>query len=219
MRVRTLLAATVTLSATLVAPIAAQPVARPAPRLGVLAGASIATLSGDPVDEWGNRTGFVAGAALTVPLTSVVSFQPEVLFAQKGAALSEDGFTATFKLDYVEVPLLLRVDMPTTGSAVRPHLFAGPALAFKASCDVEASGQGVSASRPCRDIANEEDEEDLKSFDAGLMLGGALGFDIGRQRLNVGARYTLGLTKLVSADDVRNRAITLYGSLDFPLGR
>ena len=216
-RVRTLLAATVTLSA----PLGAQPTAaaRPAPRFGVLAGASIATLAGDPVEEWDSRTGFVAGGTLTLPLTSVVSFQPEVLFAQKGARISEGGFTATFKLDYVEVPLLLRVDVPTTGGMLRPHLLAGPALAFRASCDVEASGGGVSASRPCRDIAHEEGEDDLRSFDAGLLLGGALGFDFGGRRLNVGARYTLGLTKLVSGDDVRNRAITLYGSLDFPMGR
>lgn len=222
MRVRTLLAAVVTLPAILAAQPAQSPALspalRPAPRFGVLAGASIATLAGDPVEEWDSRTGFVAGATLTLPLTSVVAFQPEVLFAQKGARISEDGFTATFKLAYVEVPLLLRVDVPTTG-AVRPHLFAGPALAFKASCDVEASGAGVSASRPCRDIANEEEGDDLRSFDAGLMLGGALGVDFGARRLNVGARYTLGLTKLVAEDDVKNRAITVYGSLDFPMRR
>ena len=218
MRVRALLATAAAL-ATSGAPLAAQSPLRPAPRLGVLAGASVATLVGDPVEEWGSRTGFVVGGTLTLPLTSVVSFQPEVLLAQKGARLSEDGLTATFKLAYVEVPLLLRVDVPTTGGAVRPHLYVGPALAFKASCEVEASGEGVSATRSCRDIADDEGDEDLKSFDAGLTFGGALGFALGRQRLNVGARYTLGLTTLVSDDDVKNRALTIYGSVDFPIGR
>jgi len=220
---RFLLAASAALVALVAAgaPLAGQSVARPAPRFGLMAGVSIASLSGDDTEDLDSRTGFVAGGTLTLPLTALVSFQPELLYAQKGAKASESGFSATIKLDYIEVPLLLRVDVPTTGSTVRPHFYAGPAVAFKARCDLEASGSGIDASQSCSDAAAEDDGEDVKSVDAGLVLGGGLGFDLGRQRLNVGARYNLGLLNIAPEGQAttRTRALTIYGSLDFPIGR
>jgi hypothetical protein len=92
-------------------------------------------------------------------------------------------------------------------------------VAFKATCDIDVSGGGVSASESCADLADEEGGGNVKSVDAGLVLGGGLGFDLGRQRLTVGARYNLGLLNIAEDGDVRTRTITIYGSLDFPFGR
>lgn len=219
MPTRSLLAASVAL-AVAGAPLVAQVVARPAPRVGIMAGVNIARLSGDDDEGVDNRTAFVGGVTLTLPFTPTVSFQPELLFAQKGAKVSESGFSAEVTLNYLEVPLLLRFDVPTTGASVFPHVYAGPALGLKLSCDFEVSGGGVNASQSCASLAD-EDGEDVKSFDAGVVLGGGLGFDLGGRRLNIGARYNFGVYNIApdGGGDTKNRAITIYGSLEFPMGR
>ncbi len=51
------------------------------------------------------------------------------------------------------------------------------------------------------------------------VAGGQLGFDLGGQRVAVGARYTLGFTKLSPDADTKNRAFAVYGSVEFPFGR
>ena len=52
------------------------------------------------------KSGFAAGGFVSIGINDLFSIQPEVLFVQKGAKLTEDGDEATLKLNYVEVPIL-----------------------------------------------------------------------------------------------------------------
>ena len=213
------------LLAVLPAAAAAQtvPATLPAPRVGILAGLSSATIGFEDSEEndgVDRRNGLVGGVYVALPFARYLAFRPELLYVQKGASGGDSDDRSTLKLDYVEVPVLLEVTVPTAGR-VRPQLYAGPALAFKARCQVAFEGDGVSASTGCSRVADEfgEDNFDVKSFDLGGVVGGALAFDVGGRAVTVGARYTHGFTQLIDDGGARNRAIGVYGSIEFPFGR
>lgn len=237
MHPRTLAAALLLAAAPLGAQLPAAPrPATDAPRFGVLAGLSSATLDINDADAEGispdRRNGFAGGVYLTLPLrASGFAVRPELLYAQKGASLRasftdvEGSFDirATTRLSYLELPLLLQFTVPTTGG-LRPQLYAGPALALRTGCRVSGSvtfdGQTQTLNSDC------DDEDGLggegvgfRRFDAGAAVGGALAFDVGGRGLTLGARYTHGLAVVAEDPSARNRAVTLYGSLELPVAR
>src|SRR5215210_1399455 len=78
-------------------------------RFGVKAGVTLAELHEDISGEttpFDFRSGLVAGGFVSWPLGSRLELQPEVLFTQKGAKISQGGGTLTQKLDYLDVPVL-----------------------------------------------------------------------------------------------------------------
>lgn len=221
------------------APLAAQtPAPAPTPRFGILAGLNSATLTAeDLLEEPGTgidrRNGFAGGVYLTLPVgASGLSFRPELLYAQRGATAStsftDEGSTfeldAAFALSYLELPLLLQYAVPTAGG-LRPQLYAGVAPALRTSCRlrVRASFAGESESQTTNcDDADEITEEspDVRRFDVGGVAGGALAFDVGGRALTVGARYTHGFLRLATdGESPRNRAVAVYGSLEFSAAR
>jgi len=145
------------------------------PRFGITAGVNIAKISGDSINGAKNKTGFSVGATAVVPMGSAFSFAPELVFTMKGASFSDQGTDGSFKLNYIELPILLRYDIPIVGTT-KPFLLAGPALAFQTSCKVSAEDQGVTVSVGC----NQFTDEDMKKFDTGAMFGGWRFLRVGR---------------------------------------
>ena len=100
------------------------------PRVGIEGGLSIANTvdSYDAGYSTDNILGFHAGISATIPLVYPLSFQPEVLFSQKGyKAYTTDG-TFTQRNNYVDVPLLANIRL------VRGFNFlVGPQLNFPVS--------------------------------------------------------------------------------------
>jgi hypothetical protein len=165
---------------------------------GIKGGASLADLS-DPDDAFGDaesstRNGFVAGGFLAFPLGESLSLQAEALFAQKGAQFEFEELDTTLKLDYVEVPLVLKYRFG--GDGIRPYVFAGPYVAFrtKAEVEVDAGDDGTST---------DELEDETKSTDFGAVAGGGIEFPAGDGAFLVEARYARGLTN-VASDEVEN---------------
>jgi outer membrane protein with beta-barrel domain len=196
------------------------PAARPAPRLGLLAGLNLSTVGGDDVDDAEGRTGGIFGGYVSLGIGRSWAIQPEVLFSMKGATDNSGGDETTLKVNYIEVPLLLRLNIPTAGS-VDPHVYAGPSFAYRASCKLSGQNAGVSASIDCDDLDElaGEDIVDIAKMDWGLALGGGLGFDLAGRALNLGVRYTLGLKEISNGGDVYNRVLSFIASYEFPIGR
>jgi opacity protein-like surface antigen len=139
-----------------------------------------------------NRVAFAGGLFAGIRVTPSFLIQPEVLYTQKGARYEVAGEEAVIKLDYVEVPVLLKGRFGSGG--VKPSVFAGPAMAIKVSGKSEFRGE-------------EEDAEDVKSTDFGVVFGAGLDFAVGSGAFTIDARYTLGLTTFVDVpdpDDVKN---------------
>jgi len=180
------------------------------PRLGVTAGVNIAKISGDSINGAKNKTGFSIGVTAVVPMGSAFSFAPELVYTMKGAKFSDQSTDGSFKLNYIELPILLRYDIPVVGTT-KPFLLAGPALAFQTSCKVSAEEQGVTLSAGC----NQFTDEDMKKFDTGAMFGGGVSFAVGGRLMSLGARYNLGLMDLAKNQDAKSRVLSFVGTYEW----
>lgn len=203
-------------SATIATPAGAQARSTDAPlRIGILLGANSATLGGSDAEDTRRRTALLGGVYLVRSLGDRVSLRPELLYAQKGAKgtmLDDEGGSSTdvgFELSYVDVPVLLQLDLGTSGAA-RPHLYAGPSFGFKVDCSLTGSQGPVEVSLDCDD-----EEFELESFDLGAVVGGGVRVGFGALQGTVGARYQHGLTDLTKDSKVQNRVISVYGSVEF----
>jgi len=184
--------------------------------LSARAGASLATLGGSDSGDLGSRTGLHLGAAITFPLSPSLGLQVGGAFVQKGAATSEDGVDVTVALDYIEIPVLLRLGVPMAGS-LAPHFFLGPALSIEAGCEFEGSGDGATITISCS-----EADIPAKSIDIGGVAGA--GLDIatsGPISVTLDVLFNFGLTSIDdsgSPSDIKNRAWSLLAGVDFPIG-
>ena len=178
-------------------------------------GLNVANMYGDDVsDDVSIKLGAAVGTGVGIKI-GMFAIQPEVLFSMKGA--KEEGeivivdstfnYEIVVKLSYLEIPILLKINIPA--DAVIPNFYVGPALAF---CMV---------AKDKLTFNNEEgDEEDIKdvikSVDFGLSMGGGLDIKAGHGRVIIDIRYTLGF---VTVNDQEDEDIVVKNSvLSFILG-
>lgn len=180
---------------------------------GLKAGMNIANIHGDDVEDvWDSKIGICAGGFITCSLSGLFAIQPELLFTMKGSKAEEAGNKVTMKLNYLEIPVLVKLSIPTPG-IVKPSLFVGPSLAIKLSAKAKVEFAGES---------EEEDiSEELKSTDFGLVFGGGIDFGLGRGKLTVDGRYTLGLATTHEPEegeeevDMKNGVISIMVGYSF----
>lgn len=181
---------------------------------GLKAGVNISNLNGSDAGDLDSRTGFLGGAFFAYDFNDMFSIQPEAFYSMKGAkqtvTILGETITGTYKLDYIEIPVLIKLNIPLKGgSTVKPSIFAGPALDVKVSSKVEVESGGQSGSA---------DWENVSSTDFGLVFGGALGFDVSGYELGFDVRYTLGFTSIddTGADaDIKNGVISIAAYFGF----
>lgn len=172
---------------------------------GVKGGVSVADISGDDFDT-SSRTGFAGGAFLAANYGGTLGSRVEALYIQKGAKsdveILNQTYEATYKIDYIEFPILAVAEFPA-GEKAKVNLFAGPTLGFVMSEAVEVDGES-------------EDTEDTESFEFGLALGAGAQFGI----VVLDLRYNLGLTNIAkdSPEDFTNRGFVVMAGVQFPLG-
>lgn len=184
-------------------------------QFGVIGGVSIANFSGDDVGDADSRSAPFFGGTLVVQPTGSLGFETGFLYMPKGSSTDFEGGTGTLKIDYVEVPLLLRLGINLAASPIKPVVLLGGYVGFKAACEVEGEGDGVSAEIDC-----DEFDFDVKSTDFGVT--GGLGVDIpigARAILTPTARYSRGLTDVpdVDAADAKNSAVQIGAALRIKL--
>ena len=186
-------------------------------QIGPKAGLNIANAVGDDATFFGidleSRTGFTGGIFFMFQFSSLIAIQPEAYYAMKGATLSGENSDITFSLDYIEVPVLLKLIIPVVGSNIRPSVFAGPSVGFNTTAKIKIESDGESA--------EEDVKEDVKSTDFGLVFGGGIGIMIGKNELGFDIRYILGLSSLddtsSNADDIKNAVISFNMYFGFSL--
>lgn len=174
---------------------------------GVKGGLSIANVHGDDAEDASSRTVGCFGGFVEIPITPMISFQPEALYAMKGSKDDEGENTCTTKLTYIEIPMLFKVNIPTSGG-IKPFIAAGPEVAFKVSATWEGTEGGVDF---------DEDIEDIKGTDLGLIIGGGIGFPFMNHTAMLEGRYDLGLTTIVDVEDVdvKNNVISVLVGIAF----
>lgn len=182
-------------------------------RIGILVGgvsSTVSTATADQVPNKSSRTGFMAGVNARWKLGSRLSFGPAVVYIQKGANAEDNTgvIKEEIKISYVEVPLLLRLDLSDGG--MRPFLLGGGAVSFLASCKLHFAGLGQDIKEDCKANNNEPTSTDMSAIvGAGVAFG----------RLALSVRYDLGLKNIKKAsvgnDEVKNRA--LMGVVSFSM--
>jgi hypothetical protein len=157
-------------------------------QFGIKAGGNMARPTGidaqDPTATLKNKVGFNGGLFLALNFGRVVTIQWEVLYTMKGATYValDDSYTDKLYADYIEVPLLLKLRLPTP--IIQPFVFAGPTVGFKLQEKLESNGQEVPLG-----------EKLLKNNDYGAIFGA--GLNLGRNFM-VDVRYSLGMQKVIS---------------------
>jgi hypothetical protein len=150
---------------------------------GIKGGFNMSNLynSDDDVDDENVLYGFNAGVYATLPISDYIAIQPELLFTTKGAELEYNNDllqgNAKFKLNYIELPLLVRVNITKNF-----NIQAGGYASYLVSSKVTGDGD--------IDFNEEVDTDDLNKFDAGLSAGVGVDFS----PISIGVRYNYGLT-------------------------
>jgi len=160
-------------------------------KFGVKAGLNVATLTGESGNDVKSRTGFHAGVVAEFKVTQHFSIQPELLYSEQGD--KEKGFsyadgyyldyTATTKLDYINLPVLAKYYI-IEGFSIE----AGPQVGFLVNSKVEGQISGEANGTIDSDIKSQ-----VKSVDFGLVGGLAYDFPKG---LFFQARYNAGISKV-----------------------
>jgi hypothetical protein len=156
----------------------------------------------DENPDFDRRTGIVAGVFYVLPIAPHVSFQPEWLYAQKGAKFPENSDFG-LDLDYFDVPLLLRWDSTTAGQSPF-NVFVGPSINFRHRARQED------------DEGDRDIRDQVEKIDVGLIFGA--GVEIGRFLID--GRYQHGLREVnkdaeAEGFSVKHRAFSIMAGFRF----
>jgi len=182
---------------------------------GVRAGVDFMTLEGDDVDgdNFDRRTGFMVGGFALIDFEGPFALQPELAYVQKGSTseITTGGttFNAINKLDYIEIPVLAKFQIPVEGS-FSPNIFAGPALGFNVNAEREVEGGGQSSGQ---DVSDE-----ISGTEFSLAFGAGADIGLGAGTLSFDFRYGLGLTSIADTDAdqfVRNQGFMITAGYAF----
>ncbi len=189
------------------------------PAIGVKAGLNLSRIAGDDAyDSSDSSWGWHLGAFTQYNLISSVCFQPELIYSQKGYnykfSTSEINTKVDDSYDYLEVPLLIKLNLNVPGVKIQPYV--GPSIAYLVSATSKITDTIGSTS-----ITREEKiRSDMRAFDLGINLGADV---ILVNRVMLGARYNFGISKIYKdskpgiGTDVQNGVFMLNVGLLFTI--
>lgn len=158
---------------------------------GIRGGANFFNFGGEDVSEndYTNRTGFHAGIYASISGGGPIALEPGVFYSVKGTQ-NDDGFNSRAILDYVDVPVLVRLKL---GEGF--NIFGGPQVSFLTKSKVEGD---------LGDSTVSFNTDSVKETDAGLVFG--LGYHLPKG-LNLQGSYDYGMTPIFknTEADVYNR--------------
>ncbi|MBC7361993.1 MAG: PorT family protein [Candidatus Aminicenantes bacterium] len=158
-------------------------------QFGIRGGGNASKLTGADIQNLEGtikyKVGLVGGIFFAINIGKIITIEPEFLYTMKGSQEQVTAGDYTKKLygDYLEIPVLLKLRIPTPG--IQPAIFAGPSVGFKLKEKLQINGQDV----PLQ-------EKILENNDYGAIFGA--GLDFGRHFM-IDIRYSLGLKKVLSA--------------------
>ena len=153
---------------------------------GIKGGYNLAAVSFDGEGETEQRHSFHVGIYGESFISENFSIQPELMYSQQGYVLTNSNGTFTQKLNYINLPLMLKA-YPSQNL----FLEAGPQIGLAVSHKEEYDG-----------LFSGSQEYDPNSFDWGINFGGGFKTDSG---ISLGVRYHLGLGDLYDEGKAQNR--------------
>lgn len=176
---------------------------------GVKAGLNFYNLYGNFDEEIKRsfRPAPLAGMFVRIPIGTVLSLQPELLYSSEGCKMESLGEKAAVRMNYLNLPLMVQLRSSSGFMAE-----TGPQVGYLLRGKIAYEDDGDS-----------ETEDVTSTFnDFALSWGLGIGYQV--SRLGVGLRYNYGLTGLVREemledgdDKTTSRGFAL--SLSYSLGR
>jgi hypothetical protein len=155
---------------------------------GLKGGLNISDLHSNATNDLNSRASVYVGGFAHMHLSKYFAIQPELVYSCQGATLNADGGDITWRLNYINIPVLLQY-MFCDGF----RLQTGPQLGLLSSAKRKAGGT-------ITDIRNEYTSGDFSwSFGAGYLTHSGVGIDL---RYNVGIN---NINNTGSADKLQNR--------------
>jgi len=158
-------------------------------QVGVKGGLNFANVTTEISTD--GKTGFHAGAFAMLKLGKV-AIQPELLFSTQGYSFTAADPTgiigdieSDFNSSYINIPIIVKLYL-----VQGINLQVGPQLGFASKSEVETTIAGVTATEDIKDA--------IKGTDLSFAFGAGVDLPFG---LNITARYNLGLSDIIDADD------------------
>jgi hypothetical protein len=166
---------------------------------GIKGGYNLSSVSFDGSSETEKLHGFHIGVYGESFIGKNISIQPEILYSQQGYKIIDGNTTYSQKLDYVNIPLMLKL-YPVKSF----FLEAGPQIGFSIS-HKETFDSGFV-------LYDTSKEFEPSNFDWGVNVGAGFKSDAG---ISLGARYHLGQSDIYDEDKPKNRVWQVYLGFDF----
>jgi hypothetical protein len=179
-------------------------------RFGILAGSNLANAEQDPAptSAYSMRLGGYGGFTYVTRAFHWFYWGPEFVYVENGPSLGNAG---KLKLDYFELPILVKLKVPT--SPVAPFLIGGVGFGLLINAQIQV-GTGKTAT-------NISIKDQVRGFDVDAQGGLGLEVDLGEKMTAfLSARYHHGMINLVKADGAGtyyNTGIIVVGGLLFDL--
>jgi hypothetical protein len=178
---------------------------------GVKGGLNITGLRGGH-GLYDSKRGVVAGGYGVFDFAPEFGVEVDALFSMKGAKFPYTGGGALpvgtgetfYVLDYIEVPILARLNAPAYGR-LSPHVYVGPTIALKVGARVLNGGQAA------------KDLDHVRSLDSGIAAGASVDVALGARKLVIDGRFGLGLTNAFDSGqpDLKNDSFSLMAGVSF----
>ncbi len=167
--------------------------------VGIKLGYNLAAVSFDGNTETGQRHGFHVGFYSESFISESVALQIEFLYSQQGYELQDNGGIFTQKLDYLNLPLLLKM-YPSENFFLETGPQIGLAVSHKEKFD---SNFG---------LFDTSQKFNPQNFDWGFNFGAGFKTNSG---VSLGARYHLGLGSIYDEGSPKNRVWQFSLGFDF----
>lgn len=167
---------------------------------------------------FGTRTGIQLSAELSVPLSSRMSFAPEVAYIQKGASVGLSSIDGSIQLDYISVPLKVKAFL-SDDAQMRPYFVGGPYVAYAVRRKMELRDLTAKAQST---VYKEDLKDGISGFDLGFRLGVGLEMPRGEDgSLAFSLNYDGGLRNVAKGagkdESMKNQSILLTAAIGFSI--
>ncbi|PKG50526.1 porin family protein [Olleya sp. 1-3] len=156
---------------------------------GLKGGYNLAAVQYDGEAETGQRSGFHVGLYGESYITDFAAIQIEVMYSQQGYQIESDGGTFTQKLNYINLPLSLKIYPVSTF-----YLEAGPQIGYAVS-HKETYDSNFN-------LFDTSQQFEPNNFDYGVNFGAGFKTETG---VSIGVRYHLGLGDIYDDGAPKNR--------------
>ena len=153
-------------------------------------------------DEYKNRAGIYLGASVESKLNNVFSVETGLFFTSYNTKVSVDAGAIKYEdkinLNYLQVPgtFIASIKQGNVRVYAQTGAYLGLGISGKVKSRVE-SGSSVQEEEEDIEWGNDEEEDDLRRLDMGLIFGGGIEF----KKIQLGANYALGLLNISTVTD------------------